>query len=320
MGGNVRKGGKAGGKCKSIGSNHARSDGCIVRTLGRLWLIFGACSVVFCRPGLRREVVLRNGATCRSSANETWVRIYRIRPGLVHRLYPRLRGGGPQMEMTTGLSRGGIAQMFDSGKDCHHAEQAAEVAPCYQRFRSCGTLNVTDDLLREAHEQETKMLAEEMREEQLAKKMELQGSGAVNAPKDSHKSFKQQRMEGQDSQAVCSSSNSTIQAQMSLKRHELHDSIETEQLLQLALDEEMRLLTEEAAAERKSNASSPPVCSLKCKDAEGDGGWSARQQNISESTRRLLVQAFNEEMLMLELEGHPLPAALCNGVGSATQA
>lgn len=73
---------------------------------------------------------------------------------------------------------------------------------------------------------------------------------------------------------------------------------ETELLMQQALSEERRLLEEEERENRLAH--------------ENHAQLSARQErphagvlNISERTRRLLQQAYNEEMLMMELEAAP---------------
>jgi hypothetical protein len=138
------------------------------------------------------------------------------------------------------------------------------------------------DLLRRAQEQEMSILATETREEQHSKRVRAcengQGSGDSSKRQKTTFSFH--------------------------FRHGAHSAVDTEQLVRLALIEELQMLAEEARAAGADCAGS------------GGGAVSAAPleagrgpREISERTRRLLLQAHNEEMMMLEREGNAAPHA-----------
>ena len=135
----------------------------------------------------------------------------------------------------------------------------------------------TADLLRKAHEQEMSMLAHETREEQHSKRVRAcengQGSGDSSKRQKTTFSFH--------------------------FRNSAHSAVDTEQLVRLALIEELQMLAEEARATGADRAGSGGGA---VSAAPLEAGRGTRE--ISERTRRLLLQAHNEEMMMLEREGN----------------
>lgn len=136
----------------------------------------------------------------------------------------------------------------------------------------------TADLLRRAHEQEMSMLANETREEQHSKRVRAceNGQGAGD-------SFKRQK----------------TTFSIHFRHGAQHSAVDTEQLVRSALIEELQMLAEETRAAGADRAGSGGGAISAAPLETGRG-----QREISERTRRLLLQAHNEEMMMLEREGN----------------
>ena len=174
-------------------------------------------------------------------------------------------------------------------------------------------INGTADLIRQAQEQEQKMLAEETRmlEDRHTKRARSVGDRGeeFDQEPDLTKKLKMEHAPAwSDTSALQSYTVSKTLAEQSPNASHLDAA--TQLLFQQALHEEMQLLAEEAKeaveieaqAHSNDHALGVPV---------GTHGGAV----ISERTRRLLLQAHNEEMYMLELEASSQRAGRQGGQG-----
>ena len=178
----------------------------------------------------------------------------------------RLAGGAEQPETTEEM----IVRRAREQELAMLAEEEGNAAGQGGPAPSCPL--AAADLVRRAHEQEMSMLANETREEQRAKRARECG-------------------EAPDS---CDATKRHKTLQRSPTTHLA--AVDTEQLVRLALTEELQMLVEEAR--EAETAGAQLISDYSARAVEG---------GISERTRRLLLQAHNEEMMMLELEGQAVP-------------